>query len=209
MLFVSVLVWLGNFVLSDIEAFSVWHFLNLVGYSMVIYLMSGLLFPVRGSEVTDFRAHFDVNRVRFYLLGLLFVITDAVDGLLEHFATAIPLNPWQYITLAMNFLLFVGGIRYAGSRYNGFAAILFFLGSLGWLASLVHRRILLDVSRIGICSEANCKHTCAVHRYGEFLSFATVWGVRRVDRPDICKVRSYQRLTQCCSLAWQLLRGDS
>ncbi|MEM7708148.1 MAG: hypothetical protein AAF358_21525 [Pseudomonadota bacterium] len=137
LLFVSVLVWLGNFVLSDVEVFSVWHFLNLVAYCMVIYLMSGLLFPVRGGEVTDFRAHFEANRVRFFSLGLLFVLTDIVDGLLEHLAIGLPLAPGQFITLGLEFVLFVGGLKTASERYHGAVAVLFCLGSIGWLVSLV------------------------------------------------------------------------
>jgi hypothetical protein len=51
MLFLIVLVWLGNFVLAPVTLFSAAHFLNLLAYAMVIYLMSGLLYPVRGQEV--------------------------------------------------------------------------------------------------------------------------------------------------------------
>jgi len=137
MLFLIVLVWLGNFVLAPAVTFSAVHFLNLIAYAMVIYLMSGLLYPVQGEEVTDFRRHFHANRVRFCSLGILFVLTDALDGVLEHRATQIPLNPGQYLTLAVWFVLFGLGIRRSGERVHGAAAVLFMLGLLGFLESLV------------------------------------------------------------------------
>jgi hypothetical protein len=137
MLFLIVLVWLGNFVLAPVTVFSAAHFLNLIAYSMVIYLMSGLLYPVHGEEVTDFREHFFANRRRFFSLGVLFVLTDAVDGFLEHRATQVDLNTGQYATLAVWFVLFVIGIRTSGERFHGLAAVVFFLGLVGFLESLV------------------------------------------------------------------------
>jgi len=137
MLFLTVLVWLGNFVLAPVTVFSPAHFLNLPISSMFIYLMSGLLYPVRVDEVTDFRAHFHANRARFFSLGILFVVTDALDGWFEHRATQIDLNPGQYGTLAVNLVLFSIGIRNSGERFNGAAAILFLVGLVGFLYSLV------------------------------------------------------------------------
>ncbi len=137
MLFLIVLVWLGNFVLAPVTSFSIGHFLNLLAYSMVIYLMSGLLYPVRGEEVTDFREHFHANRARFFSVGLLFVATDALDGLFEAAAADLDLNPGQFGTLAVYGVLFLLGIRNASERFNAVAAGLFFLGLLGFLYSLV------------------------------------------------------------------------
>jgi hypothetical protein len=137
MLVVIVLVWVGNFLLADLQAFNIWHFLNLVLYSMIIYLMSGLLYPVRGGEVIDFREHFHANRARFFSVGLLFVGTDALDGVMEARATGIEFNPGQFATLGVFFLLFAVGIRNSSEGYNRAAAGVFFLGLLGWLYSLV------------------------------------------------------------------------
>ena len=137
MLFMTSLVWIGNFVLADVLAFSIWHFLNLVLYSMFIYLMSGLLYPVKGSEVTDFRQHFDDNRRRFYFIGLCLVVTDAVDGFMEHRVVGGELNPGQFGTLAVYAALFVAGIVWKSKRLDAFAAVVFLLGLLGFLESLV------------------------------------------------------------------------
>ncbi|MEX2282582.1 MAG: hypothetical protein WEE89_08865 [Gemmatimonadota bacterium] len=142
MLFLIVLVWLGNFVLAPVTVFSAAHFLNLLAYSMVIYLMSGLLFPVHGEEVADFREHFFANRVTFFSLGVLFVVTDALDGFLEHRATRVALNPGQYATLAVWLVLFVIGHRTSAERFHGVAAIVFFLGLVGFMESLVRYGIV-------------------------------------------------------------------
>jgi hypothetical protein len=137
MLFFTSLVWVGNFALSEVSAFSLWHFFNLILYSMFIYLMSGLLYPVRGGEVTDFHEHFDHNRVRFYAVGLGLVITDALDGLLEQRALDSDLNVGQFFTLAVYMILFAIGMSYNNKRFDAFTAVIFFAGLLGFLQSLV------------------------------------------------------------------------
>ena len=137
MLFLTTLVWVGNFVLADVGAFTVWHFLNMVLYSMFIYLMSGLLYPVKGAEVTDFLHHFNDNRKRFYGVGLCLVITDTVDGLLEHRVIGGDLNPGQFATLTVYAILFIVGIVFKSRRFDAFTAVVFLLGLLGFLESLV------------------------------------------------------------------------
>ncbi len=136
MLFLIVLVWLGNFVLAPVAEFSAAHFFNLLAYSMVIYLMSGLLYPVRGEEVTDFRKHYHSNRLRFFALGVVFVITDALDGLLEARATGLDLNPFQFGQLGIFLVLFVIGLKNDREGFHQAVAVVFFLGMLGFLYSL-------------------------------------------------------------------------
>ena len=136
MLFLIVLVWLGNFVLALITEFSAPHFFNLLAYSMVIYLMSGLLYPVRGEEVTDFKEHFHSNRSRFFALGIVFVIMDALDGLLEARATDLDLNPFQFGQLTIFLVLFAIGIKNEREGFHQAVAVVFFLGMLGFLYSL-------------------------------------------------------------------------
>ena len=137
MLFMTALVWIGNFMLAEVAAFSVWHFLNMVLYSMFIYLMSGLLYPVRGSDVTDFMVHFNDNRKRFYAIGLCLVLTDAVDGLLEQKVLGGDLNPGQFITLAVYAVLFIAGLLYNNRRFDGIVALVFLVGLFGFLESLI------------------------------------------------------------------------
>jgi len=143
LLFVSILVWLGNFLLADVGSFRIFHFLNIIAYCITIYLMAGLLFPVHGDEVTDFREHFHTNRRRFFTVGIFFVVFDAIDGLFEWVAVdGGRLNPGQYATLAVYLILFLVGRRRSDERFHRIAAGIFFLGLLGWLQSLVRAGVV-------------------------------------------------------------------
>ncbi|MEM9303861.1 MAG: hypothetical protein AAGE01_17225 [Pseudomonadota bacterium] len=142
LLLLSVLVWLANFVLSPLETFSAPHILNLVAYSMTIYLMCGLLYPVRGGEVTDFREHFHANRVRFYVVGLLFVATDALDGVLERQVTHLDFNPFQYGTLGVWAGCFMIAMLKDEEWIQGTTVVVFFLGLLGFLESLIRTGVI-------------------------------------------------------------------
>jgi len=143
MLFAVVLVWISSFTLSPLEELSMIHFLNLLAYSIVTYLMSGLLFPVQGDEIVDFYEHFTANRKRFFSLGILFVLVDATDGMLEHFEAGIALDIGQFGTLSVWFLLFILSIFKDNKFINGFVAIAYTIGLIGWLTSIIDTGILV------------------------------------------------------------------
>ena len=142
MLMVIVLVWLSSFVLSPLKEISVVHFLNYLAYAIVTNLLCGLLYPIRGEEVTDFRVHFWDNRKKFYLLGIAFIIIDALDGIFEHYNANIPWDYGQYATLSVWFIFFILGLRYSGEKFNILIAFIFLIGIIGWLASLVDIGVL-------------------------------------------------------------------
>lgn len=136
LLFLIALVWFANFALSSADIGLV-HYFVLLGYSISIYLMCGLLFPVRGAEVVDFHDHYYTNRKRFCAVGLAFVVTDGVDGWIESSVLGTPLNLGQYGTLLVFALIFIVGLFTASHRFHAVGAIIFFLGLLGFLMSLV------------------------------------------------------------------------
>lgn len=142
MLLTVVLVWLSSFVLAPLQQIGVVHFLNLIAYAVVTYLMCGLLFPVRGEEVTDFREHFFANRTRFFALGILFVLVDATDGVLEVITTDIPLDVGQFGTLAVWLVFFAWGLRDGREGFNVLAALVYLIGLAGWMVSLVQTGVL-------------------------------------------------------------------
>lgn len=142
MLIVIVLVWMSSIVLSPLEEISVAHFFNYLAYAIVTNLMCGLLYPIRGEEVTNFRIHFWDNRKKFYLLGIIFVIIDAIDGAFEHFNAKIPWDTGQYGTLAAWLIFFILGLRFSGEKFNILIAFIFLIGTIGWLASLVEMGVL-------------------------------------------------------------------
>lgn len=118
------------------------HFLNLLAYSIVAYLMSGLLFPVRGEEITDFREHFNANQFRLYVLGIIFVLVDATDGILEHYTAGIEWDIGQFATLSVWFIVFTIGLWVKNERYSAFAALVLLVGILGWFHSLIDTSVL-------------------------------------------------------------------
>ena len=95
----TLLVWWFNFGLTQVQVWSLPHFLTLVAYSVVLYLLAALLYPVRGSEIVDFKAHFECNRARFFLLALAFQFVDMTDALLESRALGTDLNTLHTISV--------------------------------------------------------------------------------------------------------------
>lgn len=146
LLFLISLVWFGNFVLNFASQLGISHYFVLLAYSITIYLMCGLLFPVQGEEITDFEHHFNENKIRFYVIGILFVVTDAIDGLLEAKAINHPLNPYQFGTLLVFIILFLLGMKIKSKWFHSLTAVIFFLGMLGFLSSLleIDSNLLLD-----------------------------------------------------------------
>ncbi|MFC3193780.1 hypothetical protein ACFODZ_05965 [Marinicella sediminis] len=137
LLFLIALVWFANFALAEANELSLAHYFVLLAYAITIYLLCGLLFPVRGEEVVDFRKHYYANSKRFAVVGMAFVITDACDGLIETKLLDVPLNYGQFGTLGVYFFLFLGGLFSQSHRYHACAAVVFGLGLVGFLLSLV------------------------------------------------------------------------
>lgn len=142
MLMAVVLVWLSAFALSPLTQLTIPHVLVLLAYSVVAYLMCGLLYPVRGEEVTDFREHFLANRSRFYVCGLLFTVVDALDGLMEHLQADVPLDVGQFGTLAVWFLMFAVALRAQREALDWALVVVFGVGLVGWLVSLPDAGVL-------------------------------------------------------------------
>ncbi len=135
----TMLVWWFNFHLTDVVTWTLPFFLNLVAYSVVLYLMSGLLFPVRGAEVTDFKSHFEANRSRFFIVCFLFQIVDLSDIVLERQALGTPWSPIQLILLVLFSLGFLVGIRSGNRVYHGTLAVAWLVTCLSWgVAGLSH-----------------------------------------------------------------------
>ena len=128
----TVLVWWFNFHLTEVLVWTLPHFLNLVAYSVVLYLMSGLLYPVRGSEVTDFRIHFEANRPRFFMVCLAFQVIDFSDVVLERQALGGDWAPIQLTLLGLYAIAFVVGFRTSNRTYHGVLAVAWLLTCISW-----------------------------------------------------------------------------
>jgi type III secretory pathway component EscS len=135
----TMLVWWFNFGLTEVQEWTLPFFLNLVAYSVVLYLMSGLLYPVRGKEVEDFVTHFEANRTRFFMVCLGFQAIDFADAGLEHQALGTDWSPVQLTIIAVFALGFLIAIRTSNRTYHGILAVAWLLTCIGWgVAGLDH-----------------------------------------------------------------------
>jgi hypothetical protein len=141
-LITTVLVWWFNFPLTGILVWTLPFFLNLVAYSVVLYLMSGLLYPVRGSEVIDFKAHFEANRVRFFLVCLAFQVVDFLDAVLERQALGTDWSGIRLTVLALFAIAFVVGARTSNRTYHGVLVLAWLLTCILWGVGALDEPIL-------------------------------------------------------------------
>ena len=128
----TLLIWWFNFSLTDVEVWTLFHFLDLVAYAVVLYLLSGLLFPVRGAEIIDFRAHFEANRPRFFMVLLLFQVVDFADAALARQALGSAWDPVRLISLGAFSVAFAFGIRTSDRSFHGPLAVAWLLVCLWW-----------------------------------------------------------------------------
>ncbi len=141
-LITTVLVWWFNFPLTGILVWTLPFFLNLVAYSVVLYLMSGLLYPVRGSEVIDFKAHFEANRVRFFLVCLAFQVVDFSHAVLERQALGTDWSGIRLTVLALFAIAFVVGARTSNRTYHGVLVLAWLLTCILWGVGALDEPIL-------------------------------------------------------------------
>ena len=107
-------------------------FLNLVAYAVVLYLMSGLLYPVRGSEVADFRSHFEINRPRFFMVCLGFQAVDFLDATLEQQALGTEWAPLRLLLIVTYAIAFAIGIRTGNRTFHGTLALAWLITCIYW-----------------------------------------------------------------------------
>jgi hypothetical protein len=137
----TLLVWWFNFSLTAVQEWTLLHFLNLVAYAVVLYLMTGLLYPVRGAEVTDFRVHFEANRPRFFAVCLLFQVVDFADAALERQALGTDWAPFHLASVVTFGIAFLIAIRNCNRTYHGVLAIAWLLLCLFWGAGGIRQPI--------------------------------------------------------------------
>ena len=128
----TLLVWWFNFSLTAVQVWTLLHFLDLVAYAVVLYLLSGLLFPVQGAEIIDFRAHFEANRTRFFIVWLAFQAVDFADAALAQQALGSAWDPVRLVTLGVFSVAFAFGIRTSDRSFHGPLAIAWLLVCLWW-----------------------------------------------------------------------------
>lgn len=126
-------VWWGNWQLNDIESFSAVHFVSMVLFSVVLYLMCGLLFPVKGNEVENFHEQFEINRARFFYLGEALLVAAALKGHVDRQVLAEPDTVERTVMLVALAVLFGIASRSRSRAFHGSLAVVFFALTLRWI----------------------------------------------------------------------------
>ena len=94
--------------------------------------MSGLLYRVRGAEIIDFRAHFECNRPRFFMVWLAFQAADFGHAALVKQALGSDWDPLRLASLVVFAVAFAIGIRNDDRAFHGALAIAWLLVCLWW-----------------------------------------------------------------------------
>ncbi|MGD9021334.1 MAG: hypothetical protein PVF46_06015, partial [Lysobacterales bacterium] len=125
--------WWANWQLNGVESFSPIHYASMVIFAVVLYLMCGLLFPVRGSEVEDFYEQFEINRARFFYLGEALLVAAVLKGYVDRQVLSEPNTLERSVMLAVLALLFGIASRSRSRTFHGALAVTFFALTLRWI----------------------------------------------------------------------------
>ncbi len=128
-------VWWGNWQLHDVAAFSPLHYLAMVMFCVALYLMCGLLFPVRGDEVEDFHEQFEMNRSRFFYLGNALLVAAALKGYVDRQVLEEPDTLERAIMLGLLAIAFFTAARTSSRTYQGVLAVAFFALTIRWIVT--------------------------------------------------------------------------
>jgi len=97
----------------------------MVLFSVVVYLMCGLLFPVRGKEVEDFHEQFEMNRSRFFYLGLALAVAALLKGHVDREVLEEPDTIERAIALGIVATLFVIAANTRQRQFHWCVGLLF------------------------------------------------------------------------------------
>jgi len=95
--------------------------------------MCGLLFPVKGKEVEDFYEQFEMNRSRFFLLGLALVVAALLKGYVDRQVLEEPDTIERVVMLGILAVLFGIAAKTPQRIYQGALAVIFFALTLRWI----------------------------------------------------------------------------
>ena len=126
-------VWWGNWQLHGVESFSPVHYVSMVLFSVVLYLMCGLLFPVKGKEVEDFHEQFEMNRTRFFILGQVLLIAALLKRYVDRQVLEQPYITERLVLLVILATLFAFAAKTSNRIFQTVLAIAFFALTLRWI----------------------------------------------------------------------------
>lgn len=81
------LIWWDNLALNAGLGIDFFHYLDLTGYAVILFIMSALLLPYKDKEYINFSKLFNQNKKKFYLSGIILFLFDFFDLVLKHQST--------------------------------------------------------------------------------------------------------------------------
>ena len=106
-LFYVLALWWGMFWWKHLTLWSFQTFFFLVLYSIVVFMLASIVFPMEFGEGADFEAYFFKNRRWFFGLYILALLLDIPETLTKSFADLRPV-PKEYV-------VFIGAMLAAGA----------------------------------------------------------------------------------------------
>ena len=140
MLIYVVSLWWTSFAWNQLPEWHYGLFLFIVLYTIVLYLLTDVLYPDQVTAGLDLRAHFMEHRSVFFWLLMVAVILDVVDMTLKErlLSQTIPATYWisQRVWLVIPPI----GLLSPSRRVHSWLPVIFFGSMAGWL---VLERLLL------------------------------------------------------------------
>lgn len=78
------LIWWDNLAFTEIKEIDFFHYLDLTGYAVILFVMSSLLLPYKDKTFINFRQLFHQNKRKFYLTGIILFLFDFFDLVLQN-----------------------------------------------------------------------------------------------------------------------------
>ncbi|AUB81728.1 hypothetical protein [Candidatus Thiodictyon syntrophicum] len=131
MLLTVIHYWWAEFNLAQIHTWSFAHYLLLIVYASLLFLISTLLFPDRMDEYNGFKDYFHARQRWFFGLLIAMLLTDLADTLLKGRDYFISLGLAYDVWLALLVSLSGAALFIASRRFHMIFAIVAVVSSMG------------------------------------------------------------------------------
>lgn len=140
MLIYVVSLWWTSFAWNQLSEWNYVLFLFIVLYTIVLYLLTDVLYPDQVTAGLDLRSHFMKHRSVFFGLLMFAVLLDIGDMMLKErlLSQTIPVTYW--VSQGIWLIIPPIGLLRSGHRVHSALPVIFFLSMAGWL---VLERLLL------------------------------------------------------------------
>lgn len=126
------LIWWDNLVINQFKEINFFHYLDLTGYSVILFIMTSLLSPFKVKTDINFAELFNKNKRKFYLTGILLCLFDFLDLILQNIDTEEKQGLPHLIFDISIFVCFLLSFIIQKKTFDWLSTILFSLGMITW-----------------------------------------------------------------------------